>query len=1114
MLVNDEVINELYFDAGSDRVQKARTYVKTRKVEISKINYNDKNNFEVTGNVTGQEIYKTHISVEDGEIIDVTCECPDYQKRYAACKHVIATIIEFDTNSQYEKMIGGSNVVNIPTTLKSDSRYRSFKQIVNEFYAEEMQEIEQTNIQEELKEKIKIEPKLIYDRYTNNLRIEFKIGNQRMYKLKNLTEFYDRMMTGEKYRYGNKLEFIHKKEMFQEEDQELLDFILRHSEIIRFINSNANSNYRYYGQVMNEGYILLNNTGIDQIFDILKEKRIAFQKEYKDEQIDLRDENPDLHFIMKKKGKEEYEIVLNKKTNIMREIEILNGKSYKYILYENRLYRCDKKYEQTTFKLLKMLKDNFITELVFGKEQLPELFSVVLLKLKDSIKFKGIDERQIEKYKPKKLGVKLFLDYDENEHILAEAKFCYGEEEFNPLQQKIEIKYPRDVVEENRALNLLRKTGFMYYSQKECFILPDEEKIYNFLLIDINEYMQKFEVMATDKFKSKEIKQPKIGNLGVKVENNLLTINLDNLNIDIKELQEIMEDYELKRRYHKLKDGSFVNLEENSDVEFIDKLITGMNVSYKDLETGNLRLPVNRSLYLNQLLKTVPNTEINKNTEYRNLINGLDKENCEYDVVIPSNLKNTLRNYQKTGYKWLKTLDNYGFGGILADDMGLGKTIQMLSIIAGYIETSCAENDEQEKKRASIVICPSSLTLNWQNEAQKFTNRLKTLVIKGNAKERAEEIEEIGKYDLVITSYDLLKRDIEIYKEKKYQFRFAITDEAQYLKNSSTQNAKAVKEILADTRYALTGTPIENSLAELWSIFDYIMPGYLFGYKKFKTDYEIPIVKDNNEKAMKKLKMLIEPFILRRTKKQVLTELPEKTITILNNQMKEEQEKIYLNYLMQAKREIAETINVKGFEKSHIQVLAALTRLRQICCHPGLFIKDYEEKSSKLEQCIEIVKDATEAGHKILLFSGYTSMFEFIEKELDKNYITYFKLTGSTKVDERIRMVDEFNERQDVKVFLISLKAGGTGLNLTGADMVIHYDPWWNASAENQATDRAYRIGQKNNVQVYKLITKNSIEEKIYDLQQKKSQLIDNVLDTKTSFISKLSKEDIMKLFE
>ena len=715
---------------------------------------------------------------------------------------------------------------------------------------------------------------------------------------------------------------------------------------------------------------------------------------------------------MKKKGKEEYKIVLNKDIDIMRDIELLKGKAYTYILFDNKLYRCDKKYEQTTIKLLKMLKNNYLTELVFGKEQLPELFSVILLKLKDSIEFKGIDEQQIEQYKPKKLGVKLFLDFDENDYILAETKFCYGEEEFNPLQQIIDIKYPRDVVSENRALNLFRKTGFMYYAQKECFILPEEDKIYNFLTNDINEYMQKFEVMVTDNFKAKEIKQPKIGSLGVKVENNLLTIDLANLNIDIK-----------------------------------------------DLEKGNVKLPVNRSLYLNQLLKTVPNTQINKNSEYKKLINGLDKQNGEDDVEIPSSLESILRYYQKTGYKWLKTLDNYKFGGILADDMGLGKTIQMLSIIAGYIE----ENSDCEK-RASIVICPSSLTLNWQNESQKFTNKLKTLVIRGSAQERKNQIKNIYKYDLIITSYDLLKRDIEIYKENKYQFRFAITDEAQYLKNSNTQNAKAVKEILADTRYALTGTPIENSLAELWSIFDYIMPGYLFGYKKFKTEYEVPIVKDNNQNAMKKLKMLIEPFVLRRTKKEVLTELPEKTITVLNNQMKDEQEKIYLNYLAQAKHDIAETISLRGFEKSHIQVLAALTRLRQICCHPSLFIKDYQEGSSKLEQCIEIVKDATEAGHKILLFSGYTSMFELIQKELEKNDITYFKLTGSTKVDERIRMVDEFNENKDIKVFLISLKAGGTGLNLTGADMVIHYDPWWNASAENQATDREYMIYSKKSL--------------------------------------------------
>ena len=353
-----------------------------------------------------------------------------------------------------------------------------------------------------------------------------------------------------------------------------------------------------------------------------------------------------------------------------------------------------------------------------------------------------------------------------------------------------------------------------------------------------------------------------------------------------------------------------------------------------------------------------------------------------------------------------------------------------------------------------------------------------------------------------------------MYKEKNYKFRFIIADEAQYLKNSNTQNAKSIKQIKADTRYALTGTPIENSLAELWSIFDFIMPGYLFSYRKFKNMYETPIVKSNDEKIMEKLKMLIEPFVLRRNKKEVLKELPDKTVTVLNNEMGEEQRNIYLTYLAQAKKELAEQIELNGYEGSQMQILSALTRLRQICCHPGLFINEYQEGSSKLEQCIEIIQEATNSGHKILLFSGYTSMFSFIEKELKKCNIKYFKLTGATKVDERINLVDEFNKNSEIKVFLISLKAGGTGLNLTGADMVIHYDPWWNISTENQATDRAYRIGQKNNVQVYKLITKNSIEEKIYELQEKKAKLADNMLDMKTTFINKFSKDEIMNLFD
>lgn len=435
-----------------------------------------------------------------------------------------------------------------------------------------------------------------------------------------------------------------------------------------------------------------------------------------------------------------------------------------------------------------------------------------------------------------------------------------------------------------------------------------------------------------------------------------------------------------------------------------------------------------------------------------------------------------------------------------------GKTLQVIAVIL-------EDKKEEARKLPSIVVSPSSLTLNWKNEIEKFAPSLKSIVIRGASKERRDLIEKISENDVVITSYDLLKRDIDLYIEKNLNFRYIIADEAQYIKNSNTQNAKSLKDLQGETRFALTGTPIENSLAELWSIFDYIMPGYLFGYAKFKREYETQIVKEQDEETMKRLKTMIEPFILRRTKAQVLTELPDKTITVMKNEMEGEQEKIYLSYMAQTKKEIMQEIETQGFEKSQIKILSLLTRLRQICCHPALFIENYKGESSKLTQALELIENAIEADHKILLFSTYTSMFDIIEKELQNRNIEYYKLTGSTKVDERIKMVDDFNKNPNIKIFLISLKAGGTGLNLTGADLVIHYDPWWNISAENQATDRAYRIGQKNNVQVYKLITKNSIEEKINELQEKKAALIDDVLDTNQTFINKLSKDDIMNLF-
>lgn len=436
-----------------------------------------------------------------------------------------------------------------------------------------------------------------------------------------------------------------------------------------------------------------------------------------------------------------------------------------------------------------------------------------------------------------------------------------------------------------------------------------------------------------------------------------------------------------------------------------------------------------------------------------------------------------MRDYQKHGFRWLKTIAAYKFGGILADDMGLGKTIQAISLIL--------DSKQRDKNRLpALIICPSSLTLNWEAEIRRFAPQLKTLVIIGTAAARSALIEKISEHDAVITSYPLLVRDIDSYAGLKFGLHF--TDEAQYIKNHNTQAAKAVKAINSEVRFALTGTPIENSLAELWSAFDFIMPGYLFNYARFKNTFETPITAKKDGGAVKALQNSTAPFILRRLKKDVLNELPDKTETVLTADMEGEQRKLYAANVSALQKSLQSGL---GSEKTdRVKILAALTRLRQICCDPSLAYENFKGKSAKLEQCAELVESCVNSGHKILLFSQFTSMLDIISKRLEKLNISYYTLQGSTRAKERIRLVNEFNAN-DVKVFLISLKAGGTGLNLTGADIVIHYDPWWNVSAENQASDRAYRIGQRKNVQVYKLITRNSIEENIIKLQQSKSEL-------------------------
>lgn len=1111
-MVNPELLEDLCYDAGTTRKEKAMEYVAKKRVNITKVIYEDNKNFELKAKVKGTgNNYDVYIKVQNNELEDLKCTCPDYQKNYAACKHIVAAMVEFDNNPEYIRIFTGvqanENVESnsLPNVNKKSSKdYKLFQQLVNEFYYDHSQNSE-NNITNSKNKNIKILPKLIIDKYNSNLKLEFKIGEQQLYKLKSLPEFYEHMLNCENYKYGLKLEFVHDRKFFDEDSIPVLNYIMKYAEIIKYANQAADD-YGYYGRHLSDGYITVSNSGFDELFEIFKNKYLTIQRDYSEYDAYFIDKEPDIKFDVEEINNNECKIVPNID---IYEYNIIQGKDYVYFEYEGKIYRCSKEFDNTTLKLLKMYRKNFTSEIKLRKDELSTLFSVVFPKVKKSLKYDKLNLEEVEKYIPKELYVKLYLDYDKNNYIIADIKFCYDNYEFNPLKEE-NVNIARDVLKESEILDVFIKTGFMLDRANSRLILTSDDAIYNFLSNEIEQYMKKFEVLATEEFKQKQIKQPKISNVGVRVENNLLEVDFEGLGFELSELKEIMDKYRLKKKFHRLKNGEFINLEENETMNLLDNLKTNLDIDFKEIEKGEIKLPIFRSMYLDRLLKNSNIKNINKDDNYKNIIEKVDNKNIDEELKLPEGLNASLRNYQETGFKWLKTLDSYNFGGILADDMGLGKTIQLVSVILSYVENS----GDMESLKPSLVICPSSLTLNWFNEIKKFAPSLKVLLINGNAQERKNKIEKINDYNVIIESYDILKRDIEIYKEKNYEFKYAIADEAQYIKNNNTQNFKAIKEINAETRFALTGTPIENSLSELWSIFDFVMPGYLFSYRKFKELYETPIVKNEDQSAMKKLKMLIEPFILRRIKEDVLTELPDKTITILNNEMEEEQQKIYMSYMAQVKQEIETEISVNGFEKSQIKILSLLMRLRQICCHPSLFIENYKGESSKLKQCIQIVKDAIESGHKILLFSGYTTMFEIIEQELKKENITYYKLTGQTKVGDRIKLVDEFNENPDIKVFLISLKAGGTGLNLIGADMVIHYDPWWNLSAENQATDRTYRIGQKKNVQVYKLITKNSIEEKIYELQQKKAKLIDNMLSTKETFVSKLSKDEIMNLFK
>ena len=573
-----------------------------------------------------------------------------------------------------------------------------------------------------------------------------------------------------------------------------------------------------------------------------------------------------------------------------------------------------------------------------------------------------------------------------------------------------------------------------------------------------------------------------------------LTLTLDTGGYPPEELSELYRSMLLRRKYHRLPDGRYLELN-GSSCEKLAEMAQMLQLTGRELARGKATLPAYRALYLDELLSGSDGIQVSRDSQLRSMIRNF-KTLSESDYALPSGLNAQLRSYQQIGYQWLKTLEGYGFGGILADEMGLGKTLQMIAFLATVPQKTTGV--------PNLVICPASLIYNWGDELQKFSPQLRYQLILGNAAER-ERLRAAGaECDVWVTSYELVRQDIEAYA--KLQFYCCVLDEAQHIKNAATLASKAVKRLSCRQRFVLTGTPIENRLSELWNLFDFLMPGYLYTNHAFREKLEKPILKSKNPDAVSQLRRLVQPFLLRRLKKDVLKELPPKEEYVRKISLSEDEQKLYYACVQAAVADL-------GDEQGKLQILAALTRLRQVCCDPGLCFENYEGPTSKLDACVELCEAMAENGHQILLFSQFTSMLDRLRERLDALHISNFTLQGSTPKEKRAAMVKAFNAGS-ASVFLISLKAGGMGLNLTAADIVIHYDPWWNQAAQDQATDRAHRIGQQAHVQVYKLIAKDTIEERILELQNRKLALLDTISGCEEAGILNMSSEELLSLLK
>jgi len=1021
---------------------------------------------QVSADTGTGHVYFT-IDGDDGEVMHHDCTCGRHTYRFG-CEHVAATL--FYLQSQYT--LPGKSVEH----LTNKDRRKIFEIKENEknirlqnnkvehmlsFLNDEIEnviDLSGNTTSEKMQLHLYTQPK----QYDDAILLSTKIGIDKEYKVKNIHQLLTNIYQEKTHKYGKNLTFKHSYDAFDDASKKIIDFF-NTTQKIHEVN-----NYRECPE------LLIDQKNIDLFYELFQE----MDKKY-----------IDLNFM----GKEmEIGLYVDEIQPGMYQI-MANVPSYLYS--EHAFYEYD---EKTLYKSSIRNLDKFISILneinsdlglvFYDKTKLEKFLNQINLLFSNQVKIEGI------KQDPIKMEEKLGIYADINDmKLTAKLVGTYDHQELNLMDPK--YKLPTSIYA-NKIKNTLSTIMEMDEKMDNMFALDLEDDHINDLLEKGFPILQQYcDVFISESLKRFKDKKAHSISVGVKVESDLLKVDFSSLTIDKDEIASILRNFKRKKKFFKLKSGEVISLD-NQELEKIDDFVDSFNGEVD--ENGELVLPLFEAFKVDEKIAQLANDSGKTDDNFKAFID--DFKQVKHNVIpIAKRFDSILKEYQKHGVNWLLQLHSYGFGGILADDMGLGKTIQTIAFLESV----------HKKKDTHLVICPASLMLNWYDEFKKFDSPLNVVCINGDADARKDVISDIKKYDVMITTYDYIRRDVSVYKKNK--FKHIILDEAQYIKNHTTKSAHAIKKLNGEVRLALSGTPIENSLAELWSLFDFLMPGYLFNYNYFKKHYETPIIRQHNEKQQKFLKQMVEPFILRRRKEEVLSDLPAKEEQTLRFQFSENEEKLYIAKLSLINKELRDQLQDNNVNK--LQILKMMTELRQICCEPRVLYENVSEVSSKMQGCLEVVESLKESGKKILLFSSFTTILDLLVTEFNKLGISYLKLTGSTKKSDRKELTQRFQDGE-VDVFLISLKAGGVGLNLTTAQAVIHYDPWWNVSAQNQATDRAHRIGQDKEVNVYNLIMKDSLEEKIQLLQKQKKEIADQFVENSEGSISTMSTNDILDLLK